>query len=358
VVVDSAFLFNDSYKIIASSRSIPAGGKQDPVNLETTGATPAIRRLAEQWTRGLNTRSQRADALVSGLKSRCKYKLVTPPPPENVRPLEHFLFKTRTGNCEYFAGALCLLLRTVGVPARVVEGFYGMERTAVPNEFLVRFSRAHAWVEADLGNGVWTILDATPPIRVGIQAESWRTALLDLYDRMEYRWVKSVVNFDRSNQMLMLRSLVRMIRTRTFPRFSLGSRQTIAITTAVLIGLGIVTVAVLVMIRVRRRRDLTTVYRDTMRDLMKKGILSAVHPWHETNTQTILDRAPWTATSLTRFMDIYLRARFGKAHDLSTEDLQDARRQLLEHIKAGQSDHLAADTPSTSFEICGWTGSP
>ncbi len=332
VVVDSAFLFNDSYKIIASSRPIPAGGRQDPVHLETIGVTPAIRRLAEQLTRGLSTRRQKADALVAGLRSRIKYKLVTPPPPENVHPLEHFLFKTRSGNCEYFAGALCLLLRTVGVPARVVEGFYGMERTAVPNEFLVRFSRAHAWVEADLGDKVWTILDATPLTRAEIQPETWRSTLADLYDRMEYRWVNAVVNFDRSDQMLLLRDIVRMFRTLSFPRFSLGSRRTIAIIAAALMGLGIVATAILVMLRIRRRRDLPSVYRDTMRDLVRKGILKSVHPWHENNARAILERAPWTRAALTRFMEIYLRARFGKTQNASSKDLQHARQQLLEHV--------------------------
>ncbi len=55
------------------------------------------------------------------------------------------------------------MLRSVGIPARIVEGFLGLERTEQPNEFVVRFSSAHAWVEADLGDGYWTTLDATPP---------------------------------------------------------------------------------------------------------------------------------------------------------------------------------------------------
>ena len=129
---------------------------------------------------------------------------------EEAHPIEHFLFKSRAGNCEYFAGALCFMLRSIGIPARVVEGFLGVERTEQPNEFIVRFSRAHAWVEADLGDGNWTTLDATPPGSETSESYLWRLAA-DLYDSLDYKWTKNVIYFDRSDQAMIFAAFTKLV---------------------------------------------------------------------------------------------------------------------------------------------------
>ena len=79
-----------------------------------------------------------------------------------------FLRHTRHGACERFASALAMLLRTHGVPARVVKGYRGAEYEGDGN-YLVRQSHAHAWVEALVparGEGPltfeWLSLDPTP----------------------------------------------------------------------------------------------------------------------------------------------------------------------------------------------------
>ena len=61
-------------------------------------------------------------------------------------PVLDFLFNTRQGHCERFAAALALMLRSVGIPARVVKGYRGCDHLG-DGEYVVRHSHAHAWVE-------------------------------------------------------------------------------------------------------------------------------------------------------------------------------------------------------------------
>src|SRR5262249_57566678 len=78
-------------------------------------------------------------------------------------PLEDFLFRYRSGHCEYFASSMVLLLRSQGIPARLVTGFLGGDYNPFEGYTIVRGSNAHAWVEAYLPGGGWQIFDPTPP---------------------------------------------------------------------------------------------------------------------------------------------------------------------------------------------------
>lgn len=76
-------------------------------------------------------------------------------------PLEYFLTRSRAGHCEFFASAAVLLLRTAGIPARYVTGFFCAEKNPVSGYYLIRSSHAHAWCEAFL-DGRWRTVDLTP----------------------------------------------------------------------------------------------------------------------------------------------------------------------------------------------------
>jgi transglutaminase-like putative cysteine protease len=94
-----------------------------------------------------------------------------------VDPLEDFVTAHRRGHCEYFAGALALMLRSQGIPARVAIGYRAGEWNSAGGYYHVRQLHAHAWVEALLepahyadqdrfegldGDRAWLTLDATP----------------------------------------------------------------------------------------------------------------------------------------------------------------------------------------------------
>ncbi len=94
-------------------------------------------------------------------------------------PLEDFVTSHRAGHCEYFAGALVMMLRSQGIPARMAIGFKGGEWNGLGMYYQVQQLHAHTWVEAYLNNedvpagamdgfedmsmsGVWMLLDPTP----------------------------------------------------------------------------------------------------------------------------------------------------------------------------------------------------
>jgi transglutaminase-like putative cysteine protease len=83
-------------------------------------------------------------------------------PPAATYPLESFLFSVRRGYCQQFAGAMALLLRMGGVPARVATGFTSGSYDPSKHRYVVSDLDAHAWVEAYFPNYGWVRFDPTP----------------------------------------------------------------------------------------------------------------------------------------------------------------------------------------------------
>ena len=86
----------------------------------------------------------------------------TESPPERRVPLESFLFADREGYCQQFSGAMALLLRMGGVPARVATGFAPGTLDKRRGEYVVRDLDAHSWVEAWFPRYGWVPFDPTP----------------------------------------------------------------------------------------------------------------------------------------------------------------------------------------------------
>jgi transglutaminase-like putative cysteine protease len=119
-------------------------------------------------------------------------------------PVLDFLTQERQGHCERFAGALALMLRTQGIPARVVRGFRGMESLA-EGSYVVYQKDAHAWVEALVpgvnGKLEWIPLDGTPagdvPAPTGFSFASLGEQLSRLQDML---WRELIVGYDANQQ--------------------------------------------------------------------------------------------------------------------------------------------------------------
>jgi transglutaminase-like putative cysteine protease len=344
VLVDSTFLFSDTYRIRALVRPIPVDKWSRKINLDQSGITPRIAELAQQWTKGFSKPRDKAGAIASKLRSEYKYSLQAPPPPDKKHPIEHFLFDTKLGHCEYFAGALCMMLRSEGIPARVVEGFAGVERTSSPNDFIVRFSRAHAWVEADLDGVNWTTLDATPG-SLGESADSflWR-ALVDFYDDLEYKWIKYVVYYDRADQAELVKGLLALFSPSAADEASLSNSARF-FAPLIIFGASVVVIGILILKLRHENQDPSGLYRRTMLELMKKGLLTAVHPWQEKNVEEILRRAPSLKLPLAKFMKMYLKCRFGNADQQLQAELSAARDELMAHVTGRNGTVLGAGSP-------------
>ena len=84
-----------------------------------------------------------------------------PPLLTSRHPYDEFLFETKRGFCEHYAGSFALLMRAAGIPARVVTGYQGGEVNPLNRELLVRQADAHAWVEIWLEGRGWVRIDPT-----------------------------------------------------------------------------------------------------------------------------------------------------------------------------------------------------
>ncbi len=93
-------------------------------------------------------------------------------PPAHLLPLESFLFEDRRGYCQQFSGAMALLLRMGGVPARVSAGFTPGEPTGGAGERVVRDYDAHSWVEAWFPRLGWVTFDPTPSAAPALSAHA------------------------------------------------------------------------------------------------------------------------------------------------------------------------------------------
>ncbi|QBI53880.1 transglutaminase family protein [Streptomonospora litoralis] len=128
------------------------------------------RELAERITAGDSTSYDRAVALQDWFAAgdRFTYDLSPPSIPAGEDPLNHFLFDSRVGYCEQFAGAMALLARQAGIPARVGIG-YTSGTSAGDGVWEVSESDAHAWPELYFEGAGWLRFEPTPSSSSGGQ---------------------------------------------------------------------------------------------------------------------------------------------------------------------------------------------
>lgn len=169
--------------------------------LQLPALDPRVPVLAQRVTQGARTDEAKARALESFLATRYGYTLELPAE-ETGDPLAHFLFARRKGHCEYFASAMAVMLRTLGIPSRVVTGFHSATYNPVSGWYVVRASDAHSWVEAWIPGRGWLTFDPTPAAPAARSRSVW--ARLGYYlDAAEMFWQEWVVGYDRERQLLL-----------------------------------------------------------------------------------------------------------------------------------------------------------
>ncbi len=159
---------------------------------------PRIPQLARWLTADRTSDLGRARALESGLRSRYGYTLELPSH-EEADPLANFLFVRGKGHCEYFASAMTVMLRTLGIPARLATGFQSGVYNPMTELWLVRASDAHAWVEAWIPSRGWVTFDPTPPDPNPF-GYAWLSRISLYLDTANTFWQQWVVGYDAGQQ--------------------------------------------------------------------------------------------------------------------------------------------------------------
>lgn len=120
-----------------------------------------VRDLARAITEGATTQSARAEALESYLR-QLPYSYQVAQLPANGDAVDQFLFTMRQGYCTYYASAMALMAREIGIPSRVAIGYATGEYDAANQSFVVREADAHAWPELYIDGQGWTRWEPTP----------------------------------------------------------------------------------------------------------------------------------------------------------------------------------------------------
>lgn len=181
---------------------LEAAGSNYPVDisaryLQLPEIDPRIATLAQSATQSVATPYDKARALETFLKTKFFYTLDLTSNPGK-EPLAHFLFETKAGHCEYFASSMTVMLRTLGIPAREVNGFLPGEYNELGGDYIVRASDAHSWVEAYFPGTGWVVFDPTPdapPTKLSFYAR-----ISQLADWAELAWNDWVISYDVAHQ--------------------------------------------------------------------------------------------------------------------------------------------------------------
>jgi len=178
-----------------------AGQAYPPEVLSSYLGLPAldsrIPELARKITASADNDYDRAAALETYLRTHFGYSLqLSRTVPHD--PLANFLFERRQGHCEYFASSMAVMLRILGIPSRVVNGFRTGEFNDLTSQYVVRASNAHSWVEAYFPGHGWVAFDPTPGASIAATT-GW--SRISMYaDAMASFWREWIVNYDVVHQ--------------------------------------------------------------------------------------------------------------------------------------------------------------
>jgi transglutaminase-like putative cysteine protease len=188
---------------LAGAKELAAAGREFPTfvtlnYLQLPKLDPRVRDLARQVTSAAQSDYEKAAAIEGYLQSTYSYTLDQGTNrPED--PIAHFLFERKKGHCEYFASSMAVMLRTLGIPSRIVNGFRGGEFNDLTDSYIVRARDAHSWVEAYFPGYGWVQFDPTPASALPANTR-WNRAMLYLDAAREF-WREWVVNYDFIHQM-------------------------------------------------------------------------------------------------------------------------------------------------------------
>jgi transglutaminase-like putative cysteine protease len=249
-------------------------------------------------------------------------------PVSGLDPLEGFLFVRRAGHCEFFAAAMAVMLRTLDIPARVVNGFQRGEWNPYGRYFLVRYQDAHSWVEAYVPGAGWTTFDPTPRVAAG-PADRSMPAMLYL-DALRLQWHRYVVNWSLRDQIGIVRAAhVRLSGVRTWSA-TLDARTRERLARA-----GGVAVVVLVALAggwsAWRRRPggrgrpaaVPRFYRRALRLVARRGLRPGTGETAREFSGRVAGLGRPAADAFARMTALYERARFGGT-DPTAAELDDA----------------------------------
>ena len=261
------------------------------------------------------------DAVLSMYRNQ-EFVYTLQPPALQGDLVDAFLFESRRGFCEHYAGSFALLMRAAGIPSRIVAGYQGGEYNQVGNYLIVRQSDAHAWTEVWIENRGWIRIDPTAavsPSRIeqGLddalpeETASFRIQnrnpifgnLLYSWDNLQHSWNDWVLNYDQRRQMNFLK------------RLEIGIDNWSDMVIALVIILASVTGLFWLIGWYRDRPAKPAIYEIYLNRLMKKLAKIGIYRQPSEDSRLFLQRVTGNGLAqqqqLAKIIDIYNRIKYG-----------------------------------------------
>jgi transglutaminase-like putative cysteine protease len=243
-------------------------GDREPINealppqerfryLDVPGDMPTrIADLAHEWSDGQPTAYLKAKAIEEHLKKDFRYD-TNSPSGGKPQPVDHFLFESKRGHCEFFSTAMALMLREIGIPSRNVTGFVGGTYNRFGRYYAVREGDAHSWVEAYFDDPIrgWITFDPTPTS--GAQPLQETTGayvyMRDLVEALSQRWNRYVIGYDLKTQIRLFEDMSRKyekLRDKTGTNHGIAER----VTRGPVLAIGIIIIAAAAYLYWKKKR--------------------------------------------------------------------------------------------------------
>ncbi|MEM9691976.1 MAG: DUF3488 and transglutaminase-like domain-containing protein, partial [Myxococcota bacterium] len=321
--------------------------------LQIPDAIPArIAELARSWTQAAEGDLARAKAIERRLRTEFTYDLSSPSGKYD-QPLDHFLFESKRGHCEYYSTAMAVMLRAVGIPSRNVTGFIGGSYNKFGGFYAVRQGDAHSWVEAYVEKVGWLTFDPTPPAAAAPQSEveGVLASMRDFLEAVSQRWNRHIVGYDLQQQVGLLEAMSERtpgVRGWFRGRGATGARFSVALGLVLIIAGG-----VLLYRRRKKRADVTNprgrrrrreeeaatgLYQVLDRAMSTMGIARhhATPPLR--HAQTLRAAGHPDANTIAELTERYLDARFGH-HPLETGERREFEQRVKDLVSKFRSEH-------------------
>lgn len=271
---------------------------------------------------------------------------LSPPPLVGAHRIDEFLFETRLGFCEHYAAAFVVLMRSAGVPARVVTGYLGGEYNRVGKYWIVRNSDAHAWAEILVEGRGWIRADPTAaiaPERVDQSGSAfagqnygddieWLRSLRERADAARAWWNNTIVRFDSLRQEAFFANIG--INPADWRHVAAWMGGGIAL-------IGLLTALVFFLQRQRTPVDpALRVYRRFLKDLSRRGVTAAAPEGASDLGRRASRTLPALAEPIKALVTAYEAARYGVPDGASLARLEQA---FADYRRAARQSRKASD---------------
>jgi transglutaminase-like putative cysteine protease len=346
----------DTEALRAAPASVPPGyevyAQQVPPELPER-----VEALAREITKDATTNYDKAAAIEAWLESNLTYTLEMRSPGDE-EPIAFFLFDRKQGHCEYFASAMTIMLRTVGVPARNVNGFLGGEWNEYDEYLAVRARDAHSWVEVYFEGLGWVTFDPTPSSGAGAEEEDddgLAGRMRRFLDTVRFQWFQWVIEYDLRRQMSLFRGVGDSVKSggTSVKELFAGVRDWLGRHGPLVGGLflgGALMVTLLTRWRRRTGAQRIAGARDPMSAIYRQAVLSLARRGHDRapavtpreHAAELAARAVPGAAALVELTDLYYARIYGGRDE---PELLDRARGLAADIERALREAPASADP-------------